>query len=151
MKTAIVYASVHHNNTKKLLDAIASNCGAELLDAVRIKSADLTAYDAIGFASGIYYSKFHASVLEFAAKNLPDEKDIFLIYTYGAKRDYAKNFMNAVAAKKPRLLGTYGCRGFDTFGPFKFIGGVAKGHPNGSDIAGAVEFYKGLEKAGGKT
>ncbi|MGB3985262.1 MAG: flavodoxin, partial [Limnochordia bacterium] len=43
-----------------------------------------------------------------------------------------------------RLLGTYGCRGFDTFGPFKLVGGIAKGHPNENDIAGAVKFFAGL-------
>ena len=35
-------------------------------------------------------------------------------------------------------------RGFDTFGPFKLIGGIAKGHPTQSEIDGAVEFYGSL-------
>ena len=35
-------------------------------------------------------------------------------------------------------------QGFDTFGPFKLIGGVAKGHPDDRDLAAAVEFYKKL-------
>ena len=29
------------------------------------------------------------------------------------------------------------CRGFDTFGPFEKIGGVAKGHPNEKDLSEA--------------
>ena len=29
-----------------------------------------------------------------------------------------------------------------TFGPFKLMGGLAKGHPDEADIAGAVAFYK---------
>ena len=34
--------------------------------------------------------------------------------------------------------------GFDTFGPFKLVGGIAKGHPDEDEIRGAVEFYEGL-------
>ena len=56
MKTAIVYASTHHGNTKKLLDAIAAAYEVDLIDAVKIPEKDLNRYDRIGFASGIYYS-----------------------------------------------------------------------------------------------
>lgn len=61
MKTAIVYYSKHHGNTKKLLDAIVKDQGVTLTDAAEKESAkDLSAYDRIGFASGIYYSSFGA-------------------------------------------------------------------------------------------
>ena len=33
---------------------------------------------------------------------------------------------------------------YDTFGSFKLIGGIAKGHPAEEDIKNAVEFVKGL-------
>ena len=32
----------------------------------------------------------------------------------------------------------------DTFGPFKLVGGIAKGHPDEEDIKNAVEFVEGL-------
>ena len=64
MKTAIVYYSAHHGNTKKVLDAIAGKFEVTPIDAVKAPDADLTGYDLIGFASGIYYSKFHKSVLQ---------------------------------------------------------------------------------------
>ena len=47
-----------------------------------------------------------------------------------------------IAGKSCQLLGTYGCRGFDTFGPLKLIGGIAKGHPDERDVKGAVEFFE---------
>ena len=50
MKTAIVYASTHHGNTKKLLDAIAAAYEVDLIDAVKIPEKDLNRYDRIGFA-----------------------------------------------------------------------------------------------------
>ena len=78
MRTVIVYASVHHGNTEKLVKSIAEECQVELIDAVKQPDADLNSYDMIGFASGIYFSKFHQSILGFAEKNLPDDKKIFL-------------------------------------------------------------------------
>ena len=77
MKTAIVYASTHHGNTKKLLDAIAAAYEVDLIDAVKVPEKDLNRYDRIGFASGIYYSKFHQAVLNFAAVNMPQNKQTF--------------------------------------------------------------------------
>ena len=77
MKTAIVYASVHHGNTKKIVEEIAKDQNVDLVDATQVKEKDLSEYDAIGFASGIYYGKFHQTVLNFAAINLPQEKRCF--------------------------------------------------------------------------
>ena len=71
---------------QKLLDEIARKFDVTLIDAVETDSADLTEYDVIGFASGIYYSKFHKSVLQFAEQHLPRMKKAFFIYTYGAKK-----------------------------------------------------------------
>ena len=56
MATAICFYSKHHGNTKKLLDAIREAEGSvELIDITEQKKADLSGYDRIGFASGIYY------------------------------------------------------------------------------------------------
>lgn len=145
MKTAIVYYSKHHENTKKLLDAIAAKCEVTLIDATRTKKVDLMAYDAVGFASGVYYSKFHKSVLEFAKQNLPEGKAVFFLYTCGAKKDgYTRAIAQIAGEKKAKVLGEYGCLGFDTFGPFKLIGGMAKGHPDQNEIDAAVKFYSDL-------
>ena len=53
MKKAIVYASVHHGNTEKIVKSIAEECKVDLIDAVKHSDADLSSYDMIGFASGI--------------------------------------------------------------------------------------------------
>ena len=71
---------------QKLLDEIARKFDVTLIDAAETDSADLAEYDVIGFASGIYYSKFHKSVLQFAEQHLPRMKKAFFIYTYGAKK-----------------------------------------------------------------
>ena len=55
MKTVIIYASVHHNNTKELVCAIAAENDIDVVDATKITEKDLSGYDLIGFASGIYF------------------------------------------------------------------------------------------------
>ena len=42
MRTAIVYASVHHGNTEKLVKRIAEECQVDLIDAVKQPDADLS-------------------------------------------------------------------------------------------------------------
>jgi len=142
MKVAIAYYSQHHGNTKKLLDAIKELGDVRLINVVECKEADLSDYDLIGFASGIYFSKFSKKVTDFARNNLPNNKRVFLINTYGIKGNYTREMKQIIADKSCQLLGTYGCRGFDTFGLLKLIGGIAKGHPNEKDVKGAVEFFR---------
>lgn len=86
MKTAIVYYSAHHNNTKKLLDAIAESNDVTLIDVIKDKTADLSRYDRIGFASGIYYSSFTKQLLAYAQEKLPKGKSVFYIATNGTKK-----------------------------------------------------------------
>ena len=145
MKTAIVYYSKHHGNTKKLLDAIAGENGVTLIDAASQPDVNLAGCDRIGLASGIYYSSFAKQVLSFAEANLPEGKDVFYIYTHGAPGGNFLKAIREIAEKKHcRELGEYRCQGFDTFGPFKLVGGIAKGHPTEEEIKGAVEFYRKL-------
>lgn len=133
MRTAIVYASVHHGNTEKLVKRIAEECQVDLIDAVKQPDVDLSSYNMIGFASGIYFSRFHQSILEFVEKNLPDDKKIFLICTYGGSANY-KSIEQILDKKHASVVGKFGCKGYDTFGPFKLVGGIAKGHPNEEDM-----------------
>ncbi|MEE1099963.1 MAG: hypothetical protein U0K86_00580 [Agathobacter sp.] len=28
------------------------------------------------------------------------------------------------------IIGKFSCKGYDTYGPFKLVGGIAKSHPN---------------------
>lgn len=147
MKTAIIYYSKHHGNTKKVLDAIckASSDEITLVDVTKGNISNLEVYDTIGFASGIYYSKFDKRVLQVAKEQMPQGKDVFFIYTYGAeKTGYTKAIREALEGKNAKVLGEYGCFGFNTFGPFKLIGGIAKNHPKQEELQEAVAFYQNL-------
>jgi hypothetical protein len=59
-------------------------------------------------------------------------------------RTFSECIRKITEAKHCRELGAYQCQGYDTFGPFKLVGGIAKGHPSEEEIKGAVEFYQAL-------
>lgn len=147
MKTAIVYYSRHHCNTQKLVKAIAAaDPSVDLVDVTASPSADLSGYGRVGLASGIYYSGFAKQIEAFAQTYLPEGADVFYIYTHGAPGgDFLRGMRRIAAAKHCREIGVYHCQGFDTFGPFKLVGGLAKGHPTEAEIRGAVEFYSRLK------
>lgn len=145
MKTAICYYSRHHGNTKKVLDAMAPSREADLFDVTAGEAVDLERYDLIGFASGIYFGKFHESVIDFARKHLPRGKKVFFVFTGGSpKRGNADAIKAAIADKAPVLLGEYFCRGYDTYGPFKLVGGIAKGRPSKEELEQAKRFYDSI-------
>ena len=61
-------------------------------------------------------------------------------------RSTAKSIAAAVKEKSAVVAGEFGCRGFNTFGPFKLIGGTGKGHPDETDLENARRFFEGLCK-----
>ena len=145
MKTAVCYYSRHHGNTLKVLQAMAAEGSMDLIDVTTRQAVRLDDYDCIGFASGIYAFDFQKSVVAFARQYLPQGKPVFFVYTYGgAKGNGAKAVKTVAAEKGCRVLGEFSCRGFDTFGPFKLVGGIAKGHPNTRDLEKARLFYRNL-------
>ena len=148
MKTAIVYYSQHHGNTKKLLDAIAEKHEVTLIDVVKDKDTDVSGYERIGFASGIYFSAFAKQITAFAEDKLPEKKKVFFIATCGAAPTdiFFKGIRKITDNKECLFLGQYICTGYDTFGPFKLVGGLRKGHPDANDIEGAVRFYEELKE-----
>lgn len=148
MKTAIIYYSKHHGNTKKVLDAIKMKyADVTLINVLEQENVDLSEYDLVGLASGIYYSKFHKFMLKFAEQNLKNGTKVFFIYTYGVEKQGYTDAIRVVAeGKGAYVIGEYGCLGFNTFGPFKLIGGIAKGHPNDNELEGGIDFYQNLLK-----
>ncbi len=145
MKTAIIYYSRHHGNTRKLLDAIAAKFPVTLIDVTDPAATGLSGFDRVGIASGVYFGSFAKQVLSFAREHLPAGTPVFYILTCGSPRKSNCDAIRRITeAKGCPELGAYECLGFDTFGPFKLFGGIAKGHPTEQEIQGAVAFYQSL-------
>jgi len=146
MKTAIVYVSTHHGNTKKLVDAISEKYDITVIDGIKDNDYNLAEFNRIGFASGIAFGKFYPQMLKIMNEKLPEGKEVFFLYTYGAKMTMYCNAARKIAEKKKaKILGEYGCQGYDTYGPFKLLGGISKGHPDETDVKNAIEFYGNLK------
>jgi|LSQX01.2.fsa_nt_gb flavodoxin len=140
-RVAIVYKSIHHGNTKKLLDGLKTACEVDLFEVDAARHMDMSDYDVIGYASGIYMAKIHGSIYTYLEEQTMLPKKTFIIITSGSNsKKYGKVFSEYLRKKGLDILGIYSCKGFDTYGIFKLIGGKAKHHPNDSDIEAAVSF-----------
>src|SRR5512146_2086233 len=128
MKTIIVCVSESHGNTMKLAKAMAEVLDAPVVSPEEFDAGKAGEYDLIGLGSGIYKGKHHKSILELAEKlPEPDEeqdKGAFIFSTAGT--------------------GDFICKGWDTAGLFKYIGGINKGLPNRAMIEQARDFAKTL-------
>lgn len=146
MKNLIVYESIHHGNTEKIGKAMAEYLNADLIKTNDVNVNTIKDYDLIGFGSGIYNGKLHKNVLDLIDK-LPtlSNKKAFVFSTSGqGKAKYNNTIEQKLKEKGFEVVGSFACKGYDTFGPFKLIGGIAKGRPNENDIQKAKEFAEKL-------
>jgi len=146
-KTVIIYASTHHGNTRKLIKAISEKYQIDIIDAIEQKFANLSEYELIGFASGIDFGKFYDAVEQFLKDNLPENKAVFFMYTCARDdKDFTYTMRTEAMKRHALLMGEYGCRGYNTYGAWKVIGGMNKHHPTKKELDGAVQFYELLIK-----
>ena len=106
MKTIILYYSNHHGNTKKLVDAIAAADpeNVELLDVTKAGPKDLSGYEWIGVASGIYAGSFGKPLLKYMKENLPAGKNVFIIFTSAMNAERLGSYSNvSTSASIPTL------------------------------------------------
>lgn len=143
-KCAICYASYHHNNTERLVKAIQEKFPQiVLIDTLKAELINLEDYEVIGFASGIYFFNFHKKILRFVESNLPERKKTFLMCTCGEKSDrYFNKITKLIEEKKGTVEGKYSAFGLDTYGPFRLVVPLKKGHPDEKEIEEAIKFVE---------
>ena len=148
-QTVILYASVHHGNTRKVAEHLARQEGVTAVDLLHDPLSDLGSYDLVGFASGIYFQAMHQRMRQALDQAVfrPGQA-VFFLYTCGAPLgDGAKGLKKILAQKGIPWAGTFRCRGYDTYGPFGKLGGIAKGHPSPRDLDRAAAFLRQLREA----
>jgi flavodoxin len=148
MKTLIIYKSIHHGNTKKIAEVMADALKADLLD---LKDADgdiIKEYDLLGFGSGIYFYKPHKKLRRFIeGLDKVENKKAFVFSTSGAgKPKFNRWLKEKLADKGFEIIGEFHCKGHDTYGPLKLIGGKNKGKPDEEDFKNAESFANGLKE-----
>lgn len=150
MKTLIICDSVHHGNTRKIAEVFAKSLEATILTSSEVSESILQEYELIGFGSGIYVGKHHKNLLALADLILSGKgKKAFIFSTSGfgegMMEKHHKSLKRKLEKKGFEIIGEFTCKAYDTFGPFKLIGGLNKGRPNEKDFDRAREFAKGLK------
>lgn len=145
MKILIVYSSIHHGNTQKIANIIAETLGAELIQTSEMKGNLIEDYDLIGFGSGIFHRKHHAKLFQVIENANIQGKNVFVFSTSGTGNEKNnKPLIELLSTKGAIIKNSFSCKGYDTYGPFKWIGGIAKGHPDTKDLERAKTFAKTL-------
>jgi flavodoxin len=150
MKTLIVCLSMHHGNTKKIADAMAAVLDADVISPGDANGERLAAYDLIGFGSGIAFGKHYKGLLRWVDALPVLDKNAFVFSTRGSPRpgSHHRALKDQLEGKRLTIVGEFSCRGFDTYGVLKLIGGIAHGRPNEQDLRNAQEFARGLKISG---
>lgn len=135
-----------------MAEVIAEELGATLCDLTSKLREDPEEFDLLGFGSGIYYRKHHRALLDFVDElpEMPDKK-AFVFSTSGFRKvplinPLHKHLKEKLKEKKVELLDEFSCRGYDTYGPLKLIGGMWEGHPDESDLKQAKKFAQKIKK-----
>lgn len=164
IKSLVIVFSYHNKNTEKIAGVFAEVLGAGMKTPQDVNPEGLDEFELIGFGSGVYGEKHHASILGLADK-LPraDGKLAFIFSTFGAPASWAKGEqLKEFVAKNHSLLrgklqsrgyvivDEFSCPGLNTNSFLRFFGGLNKGRPNAEDFKAAEEFARGLaQKARG--
>lgn len=146
MKILIIYESIHHGNTEKIVKIMAESLNANVIRTSDVNMNTLKDCDLIGFGSGIYYGKVHKNILGLIDNiTTGTNKKAFVFSTSGqGKSEYNKLVEQKLIEKNFEVVGSFACKGYDTFGPLKLLGGIAKGKPDDNDLKKAKEFAKQL-------
>lgn len=160
----ILCKSVHHGNTAQVARAMASVLGANALVAApeEIPYTSLDEYGLVGFGSGVYSGQMHPALYDWL-RGLPDATEAatpaFVFSTSGLPflaKVWHGPLKKLLARKGFETVGEFACRGFDTWGPLWFAGGLNRKHPDDRDLERAREFASrfvpavGMPFAGGR-
>ena len=142
-RTAIIYASVHHGNTRRIAEVLAREMSADLFNVDDATALDLKRYDLVGLGSGIYFGRHHRSIRQLVTSWKLPPKRVFLFSTAGLP--FLRLFQHAALRIKLQRAGSeivdeFCCRGWDTVGPLWLMGGINRKRPNERDLARARRF-----------
>ncbi len=153
MTTLIVCVSISQGNTRHVAEAIGEVLSASVVEPEEVAPADVAGYDLLGIGSGIYGMMFHARLWRFA-RSLPKAHGTpaFVFATSGSPEIFWRPtvlvLISLLRSKGYRVVGTFSCRGFDTWFPLRLVGGINKGRPSEADLNAARMFASRL---GGST
>lgn len=149
----IICVSVSHGNTAALARAMAAVLEAEVREPEQVDPETLSEYDLVGFGSGIFAGSHHPRLREYVEQLPPvDGTRAFVFTTSGFGRSQSRPWQRSLDSvlrdKGYDVVGSFDCRGFDTWLPLQLVGGINKGHPDARDLTRARSF---AERIAGRT
>ena len=151
MKSLIVCVSISNGNTRRVADRLAEVLNAEVVEPEAVDPAALHEYDLVGFGSGIYFNAVHSRLRRLIYR-LPhvDSGRAFTFFTSGGPEvplvGYSRPIHHRLTSTGFDVLDSFSCRGLDTVGPLRFVGGVNKGRPDDRDLDRAAGFVLRLRE-----
>ncbi|MGK9271563.1 flavodoxin family protein [Williamsia muralis] len=152
MQTVLVTSSrSEHLNTRRIADAIGEVLGARVLAPEEATPTVLREADRVGFGSGIYWMGFDKRLLH-CIQALSDMtgREAFVFGTSGLPEPpflrYTQRLGSILENRGFEVVGSFTCRGVDTWGPFKLTGGVNKGRPDDNDVQAARRFGETIQR-----
>ena len=145
MRTAVVYESIHHGNTRRVAEAMAAALGAQLFTVEEAAELDASQFDLVGLGSGIYFYRHHHELRWLVATWPRVPRKSFVFSTAGISSLaswWHGSLVRLLRRRGSEVIGEFSCPGFDTFGPLWLIGGLHRGRPSEHDLARATEFAK---------
>lgn len=149
----IVVTSVHHGNTAVVAASLAGVLDATVATPSEASPQRLGDYHLVGFGSGVYYGRLHDDLLDWV-RRLPDGAaagtPAFVFSTSGLP--WLATLWHAplerlLGRKGFDVVGSFACRGFDTWGPLWLTGGLNRRHPDERDLARARDFARRVAAA----
>ncbi len=145
---AIVYASVHHGNTRKVAESLSAELSADLFTVDVAEKVRLDRYELVGLGSGIYFGRHDASLRKLVDSWQQPPRRVFIFSTAGLP--FLRWFQHASLRKRLvkqgcRVVSEFCCRGWDTVGPLWLMGGINRKHPDTKDLNRALEFARQLQ------
>ena len=142
MRSLIVCESVSHGNTSKIAYQMAAVLGSRVATPSEVDPAELDEYDLVGFGSGIFGMRFHPALRRLVDALEPVHGPrAFVFFTSGAREPkriaYSRHLAESLQRKGFTVIGTWSCRGWDTWLPLRVFGGLNKGRPNSEDVESA--------------
>lgn len=149
-KSLILCKSIHHQNTAQVARVMAEVLDADVACPEEFPYTSLGDYELVGFGSGVYYGRMHNSLYDWL-RGLPDcreaLKPAFVFSSSGLPflwKVWHAPLKRLLARKGFDIIGEFSCRGFDTWGPLWFTGGLNRKHPDGRDLERARVFARKL-------
>ncbi|MFZ3554602.1 flavodoxin family protein [Streptomyces sp. BH055] len=153
MNAVIVCHSVSHGNTRRVADAMAEVLDAKVVTPEQADPSELADAGLVGFGSGVFHTKLHPRLTEFARALPARQGRAFVFATSGLPQTpltrFARPLVRLLESKGFQVDGSFTCRAFDTWAPFKLVGGINKHRPNDADLAAAREFATRLRDVRG--